>query len=488
MAQTSTRPAELVVDLVIDGAIRPAASGERLEVRDPATGEVVAEVAGGGPDDVQQAIDAGRAAQPAWAGLEPAERGRRLRAVADHIRALADDLALTESTDTGKPLSQARTDVAVAAEYFEFYGGLVDILYGDTVPLRGDDLALVLREPYGVTGHITAWNYPIQIAARTTAPALMAGNACVLKPAEEAPLTTLALGALAVEAGVPAGVLNVVPGIGETAGAYLAASDDIDHLSFTGGLDTGRLVMTAAARNVKPVTLELGGKSPNIVLDDADLDRSVPVITKAILQNAGQTCSAGSRAIVHRSLHAELLERLAAAFEGVRLGRGLDDPDLGPLISAAQVERVLSFLQSARADGGRIVFGGDRATVDGLDGYFVQPTLVDAVHPDARVAQEEVFGPVLSVLVCDSDADAVEIADATPYGLVTAVWTSDIDRALRVARRLKSGQVFVNAFGAGGGVQLPFGGYKHSGFGREKGVEAMRTYTQTKTVTFDVHQ
>ncbi|MGH3665203.1 MAG: aldehyde dehydrogenase family protein, partial [Egibacteraceae bacterium] len=372
------------------------------------------------------------------------------------------------------------------AQYLEFYGGFADKIYGDTIPLDGDSFAMTLREPLGVTGHIIPWNYPLQIGARTLAPALVGGNACVIKPAEEAPLTTVVLAQLLEEAGLPAGVVNVVPGIGEVAGTALAASDDIDHVSFTGGVDTGRSVMTAAAANLKPVTMELGGKSPSVVLADADLARAVPVITKALIQNCGQTCSAGTRVVVHRSRHDELVERLGDALGTVRLGRGTDDPDMGPLISAAQLERVLGYFDVAATDGAQVVTGGAAADVDGLAGFFVRPTLLDQATPEMRIAREEIFGPVLAVLTVDDDADALAVADATDYGLIAAVWTRDLDRALWLARHLQCGQVYVNSYGAGGGVPLPFGGYKKSGFGREKGLEAVREYTQTKTVAFDV--
>lgn len=477
---------QLPCDLLIDGRLHPSTTGERFTVVDPATTETLAEVAAAAPDDVDRAVEVARGAQAAWAQLPPRRRGALLVDVARAIRDRADGLARLESQDTGKPLRQASADVEVAAQYFEFYGGVADKLYGDTIPLDAQQFAMTFREPLGVTGHIIPWNYPLQISARTTAPSLAAGNACVVKPAEEAPLTTLVLGQLALDAGLPPGVLNIVPGVGEVAGAHLASSDDIDHLSFTGGLDTGRRVMAAAARNVKPITMELGGKSPSIVLPDADLDRAVPTITNAILQNGGQTCSAGSRVIVHFTRHDELVERLVDAFGRVVLGRGTDDPDLGPLISDAQLERVVGHLADATGDAATVVCGGHPTHPDGLEGYFVEPTLLDDVDPGARVAQEEVFGPVLSVLRYGDEDEAVEIADGTPYGLVTAIWTRDVDRAMRLARRVRSGQVYVNSYGAGGGVALPFGGYRHSGFGREKGMEALAEFTQVKTVAVAV--
>ena len=340
-----------VVDLVVGGTARPATGGARTAVLDPATGATLAEVATAGPEDVDDAIAAARAAQPAWSRLSPRERGQHLFAVAELVRRHADDLARTESLDTGKPLAQARADVDVTAEYFEFYGGLADKFYGETMPLAGDSFALTFREPHGVTGHIIPWNYPLQIGCRTIVPSLMVGNASVVKPAMEAPLSITRLGLLALEAGLPPGVLNIVPGSGSGAGAHLADHAGIDHLSFTGGLETGVLVMSAAARHVRPVTLELGGKSPSLVFADADLDRATAVLTKALIQNAGQTCSAGSRIVAEGAVHDELVDRLAKAFEEVTLGHGVDDPDMGPVISAAQRDRVLRYIDGARASG-----------------------------------------------------------------------------------------------------------------------------------------
>jgi len=478
-----------VVDLVIDGAARPARSGARITVLDPATGTPLAEVAAAGPEDIDDAVAAARAAQPAWSRLSPRQRGQHLFAIAALVRRHADELARTESLDTGKPLAQARADVDVTAEYFEFYGGFADKFYGETMPLAGDSFALTFREPHGVTGHIIPWNYPLQIGCRTIVPSLMVGNACVVKPAMEAPLSITRLGLLALEAGLPPGVLNVVPGDGSVAGAHLADHPGIDHLSFTGGLETGILVMSAAARHVRPITLELGGKSPSLVFADADLDKATAVLTKALIQNAGQTCSAGSRIVAAPAVHDELVDRLGKAFEEVTLGHGVEDPDMGPVITSAQRDRVLGYIDGAVAAGCHVVAGGSAAEVSGLaDGYFVRPTLLAGVRPEAAVAREEVFGPVLAVLRAEDEDSALAIANGTPFGLVASVWTADIDRAMRLARRLQAGQVYINSYGAAGGIGLPFGGVKKSGFGREKGVEAVYEYTQAKTVVVNVDQ
>ena len=455
----------------------------------PANGEVLAEIPRGREADVDRAVRAAREAfeSPEWRDMVPAERGRILLRLSATIRENKEELSRLETLDNGKPLAQSKTDVEVAARYCEYFAGAADKILGETIPVQPGILDYTLREPLGVTAHIVPWNYPIQLAVRGVAPALAAGNTVVLKPAEDTPITSLKMAEMAGEAGLPDGVFNVVTGYGSEAGVALASHPGIDQLTFTGSVPTGVGVMKAAAENVKPVLLELGGKSPNIVFADADLDEAATWVVKAIIQNAGQTCSAGSRLIVERSVHDEVVSRVAEKMESLTLGPGIEDPDLGPIISEKQLQRIDDYLALARDDGTEILTGGNKAGSDGLsEGFFFEPTVLDNLSPDHRLAREEIFGPVLAVLTFEAVEEAISIANATEYGLITGVWTTDINKAHHVAARVRSGQVFVNNYGAGGGIEMPFGGYGKSGFGREKGLESLRSYTQVKNVAVKI--
>ena len=466
----------------IGGRFAPAVNGMTLPVIDPSDGATFAAIARGSARDIDVAVDAARNAFDAWRRVAPAERGRILARICATVLARADELAMIEARDCGKPLKQARADVAACARYFEFYAGAPDKLHGETIPYAEGYTVLTWREPHGVTGHIVPWNYPLQIFGRSVGASLAAGNCCVVKPAEDACLSLLRLASLASECGLPDGVLNVVTGLGAEAGAALAAHRGIAHLSFTGSPATGTAVAKACAERHCPVTLELGGKGPQIVFADADVDAALPVLVNAIVQNAGQTCSAGSRLLVEAPLYETLLQRLGERFAALRAGPALADLDCGPLIRASQRDRVRAFLETSRRDGiatvaqGRIVDDAPR------DGFYVPPTLLRDVPATHRLACEEVFGPVLAAMPFRDEAHAVELANGTDFGLVAGVWTRDGARQLRLARAIQAGQVFANNYGAGGGVELPFGGVRHSGHGREKGFEALYAFTALKTV------
>ena len=473
--------------VLIGGQWRAGSSGQTLALHNPSDGSLLAQIARGTTADIDAAVAAAQAALDGpWGQLTAAERGRILLKMSALTLARANELAHLEAQDVGKPLKQGRADAVALARYLEFYGGAADKVHGHTIPFANGYTALTLREPHGVTGHIVPWNYPMQIIGRSVGAALAMGNACVLKPAEEACLTALAFGHIAQEAGLPAGALNIVPGLGEEAGAALASHPGVAHLSFTGSVAVGRMIQAAAALNTIPVTLELGGKSPQIVFADADLDAALPSLVNAGIQNCGQTCSAASRILVERPVFDEVRRRMAERYGALRVGPALDDPDVGPMISARQREIVQGYLALAR-DSGLVVVA--QATLpDDLpaDGCYVAPTLLGPVAPEHRLAQEEIFGPVQVMIPFDGpnhgEAQALAIANGTAYGLVAGVWTRDGGRQLRMARRLRCGQVFINNYGAGGGVELPFGGVKHSGHGREKGFEALYGFSALKTV------
>jgi aldehyde dehydrogenase (NAD+) len=458
-------------------------SGDTLPVFNPSNGERFAQIARGNRADIDAAVTCARQAfSGPWGHLSALERGRLLVLWAQAILAHQEELAQIESTDTGKPLTQARADAVALARYFEFYGGAADKLHGQTIPYQEGYTVLTLREPHGVTGHIIPWNYPMQIFGRSVGAALAAGNACVVKPAEDGCLSLLRVAALAAEVGFPAGALNIVTGLGTEAGQALAEHSGIDHLSFTGSPETGKRVAMAGASHHCPVTLELGGKSPQLVFADADLDAALPMLVGAIIQNAGQTCSAGSRLLIDRAIYEPLMERLAQRFSQLRSGPADLDLDLGPLVSRKQQQRVWDFLSDAQADGISIMAQGEVVDEAPAKGYYQAPVLFRDVPADNRLWQDEVFGPVLAAAAFDDEDEAIALANGTPYGLVAGVWTRDGARQFRLARRLEAGQVFINNYGAGGGVELPFGGVRHSGHGREKGFEALYGFTRLKTV------
>ncbi|MEV0669936.1 aldehyde dehydrogenase family protein [Mycobacterium sp. NPDC050441] len=463
----------------IDGASVPSA--QQYDNIDPATGRSIGAVARGGADEIDRAVTAARRAFAGWRKTAPAQRSEALGAIADVIDGHRERLALLECEDTGKPLSQARTDITVAARYFRFYAHAIDSYYGQTIPLTEDLHVYTRREPLGVTGHIIAWNYPMQLLARAIAPAIAAGNTVVLKPADETPRTAVEFARLAVEVGLPAGIVNVVTGIGAEAGAALAAHPGVDAIGFVGSTRVGSEIAHAAADRVVPVVLELGGKSPQIVFADADLPRAADFITKAILQNAGQTCSAGSRLLVDAGVHDELLALVLDRFRQVSIGPGIADRDLGPLISRKQQQRVTD-LVSGNATGEILCGGAPPQDQELGDGAYFAPTLIHAVDPASPIAQQEIFGPVLTVNSFHDEQEAVALANGTEYALLAALWTRDLSRAHRLAADVLAGQVYVNTYGAGGGVELPFGGFKKSGYGREKGYEALDAVTATKTV------
>jgi aldehyde dehydrogenase (NAD+) len=459
--------------------------GPRLQVEDPATGAVIAEVVEATDAVIDRAVEsAHRAFTTVWGPMSGPERGRILARIAAELRNRAGELATLEAVDTGKPLSQATVDVEVAARYFEYYAGLADKIHGETIPQPGGTFAYTLREPLGVVAHITPWNSPLNQLSRGVAPSLAAGNTVVIKPSEVAPLSSLVAAMLFVAAGLPPGACNVIPGMGPTVGTPLARHPLVKHVSFTGSVATGRTILHLAADKIMPCMLELGGKSPTIIMPDADLEAAAKAGALAVVRNSGQSCFATTRLLVHRSVHDELVDRLVGNVSGLRMGHALDDLDLGPLASARQLTRVSDYLDTARGEGASIAVGGSPADVGGA-GYYFTPTVLVDVTNDMRVAREEIFGPVQSVLTFDDEEEAVAIANDTTYGLAAGVFTRDLSTAHRLARRLQAGQIQVNRYPLGG-VETPFGGYKSSGLGREKGLEALRHYTQLKTVLMAV--
>jgi aldehyde dehydrogenase (NAD+) len=467
----------------IANAARPSSSGRTIPVIDPSDGQPFDELQRGTADDIAAAVNAARHCyEGVWRKLSAAERGRLLMRLSNKVAEHVDELAALEQRDCGKPTKQAKADALALVRYFEFYAGACDKLHGDTIPYLDGYSVFTWREPHGVTGHIIPWNYPMQIFGRSVGGALAAGNVSVVKPSEDACLSLIRVAQLAAEVGFPAGAINIVTGYGYEVGDALARHPGIDHISFTGSPKVGTVIQQAAAERHCPVTLELGGKSPQIIFADADLDAALPMVINAIVQNAGQTCSAGSRLLVEESIYEPLLERLGKSFENLRVGPAAMDLDVGPLIRASQQQRVWDFLSDAHVAGIPTVAQGQVVEEAPETGYYQAPTLLRDVPVGHRLAQEEVFGPVLAAMSFRDEDQAAALANATQFGLVAGIWTRDGGRQLRMAKRVRSGQVFINNYGAGGGVELPFGGVKSSGYGREKGFEALYGFTTLKTV------
>ncbi|MBJ7439517.1 MAG: aldehyde dehydrogenase family protein [Sphingopyxis sp.] len=467
--------------LLIGGDWVDARSGETFETINPADGEVLGHAAAGDAADVDAAVDAARKAfeDPAWSGMAPHARSRLLLRIADKIEAHAEELAQIESRDNGAPLTIARAMIAGVAETFVYYAGWATKIYGETNPSPGGIFNYTLREPVGVCGHIVPWNGPLTSAAWKIAPALACGNTVILKPAEQTPLSSVRFGELLMEAGLPPGVVNIVTGFGETAGAAIAAHGDIDKVGFTGSTEVGKKILAASTGNLKRVTLELGGKSPNIVFPDADLDVAAATTAQGFWFLSGQVCVAASRILVHRSIHDAFAAKLAEHARAIPVGHPDDAATLmGPVVSREQFDRVTGYFGVAHADGAELVTGGK--AID-RPGFYIEPTIFAGANNNMRIAREEIFGPVTVLIPFDDEAEALRIANDTAFGLAAAVWTKDLGRAHRMARALKAGTVWINTY-LYTDLISPFGGYKQSGIGRELGRQSIDAYTEVKSV------
>ncbi len=483
VAERSLKPGRLM----IGGRLVECASGKQIDVINPATGQLLTTVERGEAEDVNRAVEAARRAFESgpWPKMSASEREKILWRIGELIDKHRDELALLESLNTGKTLRGAqRGDMKPASDIFYFYAGWARNYHGEVIPVDGPFLNYTLREPVGVVGMITAWNYPMLLAAWKVAPALATGNTMVIKPSELTPLTTLRLAELCLEAGVPEGVVNVVTGYGSEAGEALARHMEVGKIAFTGSIRSARALLKASAEsNLKRLSLELGGKSPNIIFPDANLEAAIPAAFWAIYANKGEVCSAGSRLLLHEKIHDEFLERLVDKARKMKVGNPLDPKtEMGPQISQAQLDRILGYIQSGIAEGAKLLCGGERDTEgEKASGFFCKPTVFRDVKPEMKIAQEEIFGPVLAAMKFQDEDEAIHIANGTIYGLVSGIWTKDVQRAHRLAREIKAGVVWINTYN-GFDSAAPFGGYKQSGFGREQGVHALESYTQVKSV------
>jgi aldehyde dehydrogenase (NAD+) len=475
---------EIRNQLFIANEWTPARNGQTFEAINPSTEEILTQVARGGPEDIDDAVAAAREAfEGPWRRVKPEERGRLLYRVARELEARINEFAELETLDTGKPLAHAHGEISGCVRYLDYYAGAADKIHGETIPLGSDYLNYTVREPLGVTAHIVPWNMPLSMVCRSLAPALAAGNTAVIKPAEQTPLTALKFAEIFLDLHFPPGVYNVVPGFGEEAGKALGEHPEIGSITFTGSVETGRNILHSAAEHVKPVVLELGGKSPQIIFADTDLDLAASEVAKGIYSNTGQYCDAGSRLLVDEGVREPLLEKLIQHSRQIKLGEGMNNPDMGPLVSAEHLERVLGYIDIGRQEGANMLIGGKAEEFE--RGYFVSPTVFDEVESKMRIAQEEIFGPVLSVLPFSGDEEAARIANDSSYGLAAGIFTQNIDRAMRFASEVQAGYVMINEYFTGG-MGSPFGGYKRSGIGREKGLVALDNYTQIKNVVLRI--